>query len=97
MNPLVWNGRDVTVNNGGSMPGSKSVFITATPEAARMLALSLSRLQQTTIPLMPEMEELLNALNFTLVGDPASRAAHRRMETAKGMTPDGGYRAPEGS
>lgn len=85
-----WDGKTSKVVN--SAPNR--VDVTLTNDAARMLALALARLKQTTISLTPEVEELLTALNYVLVGDPASRAAHARMEAGKGMTPDGGHRAP---
>lgn len=35
----------------------------------------------------PALVELLAALDYVMVGDPASVAAHRRMEAGKGMDP----------
>lgn len=70
-------------------------------ETGRKLALALMRARQTWTgggP-GPEVEELLQALNYVLVGDPASVAAHRRMEAGKGMEPAAGdprsYEAPK--
>jgi hypothetical protein len=66
-----------------------------TPEAARTLALTLGRLKQTTMTLPGDAQELLTALDYVMVGDPHSRRQHDVMEAGKGMTPDGGYKAPE--
>lgn len=44
--------------------------------------------------LLPEVQELLDALNYTLVGDPVSTRAYKAMQAGKSMTPDGGHRAP---
>lgn len=74
--------------------GNKEFQILLTEKATRTLALALMRLRQTTIPLPGDVQELLDALNYVTVGDPDSRAAHRRLEAGKGMTPDGGYKAP---
>jgi hypothetical protein len=85
-----WDGKSVTVVNTGNRHDRRQIDVSLSNDAARMLALALARLKQTTISLTPEVEELLSALNYVTVGDPASRAAHRVMEAGKGMTPDGG-------
>jgi hypothetical protein len=85
-----WDGKTLKVVN--SAPNR--VDVTLTNDAARMLALALARLKQTTISLTPEVAERLTALHYVRGGDPASRAAHARMEAGKGMTPDGGYKSP---
>jgi hypothetical protein len=54
------------------------------------LALALMKLKQTTMLLPASIGELLHALNFVLVGDPASVAAHKAMEAGKGMEPAAG-------
>jgi hypothetical protein len=94
---MAWEGRDVEAKKKGleGVFSNKSIQIDLTDQAARDLALALGRLTQTTLPLTGNMEELRQALNFILVGDPMSRASHRRMEAGKGMTPDGGYKTPE--
>ena len=94
MTDRIWNGRAAFVMGASSTPG-KPIGLALTEEAARKTALALLRLKQTTIPLSGDVQELLDALNYVLVGDPESRAAHRRKEAGKGMTPDGGYRAPD--
>lgn len=73
----------------------KPVELALTTKAARTLALALSRLKQTTVTLPGDAQELLTALDYVMVGDPASTRAHREMEAGKGMTPDGGYKAPD--
>ena len=90
MDAPTWDGKTVHVINMGAGHDRRQVEVSLTNDAARMLALALSRLKQTTLSLTPEVEELLSALNYVLVGDPASRAAHRVMEAGKGMPPDGG-------
>jgi hypothetical protein len=91
MDAPTWDGKTVHVINMGPGRDRRQVEVSLTNDAARMLALALARLKQTTISLTPEVEELLSALNYVLVGDPASRTAHRVMEAGKGMTPDGGW------
>ncbi len=89
-----WAGRAVQVmfrDHRSNFP----VQISLSEEAARKLALSLGRLRQTySMGLMPEAEEVYQALNYVLVGDPASVALHAKMEASKGMTPDGGHKSP---
>lgn len=69
---------------------AKRVTVEMPEDTARKLALALGRLRQTYQVSSPEaIEELYQALNFVLVGDPASVAAHRRMEAGKGMEPAG--------
>lgn len=86
----VWDGKTVHVTDMGPGRDRRQIEVSLTEGAARKLALSLSRLKQTTFALPDECQELLDALNYVLVGDPDSRAAHQRMEAGKGMTPDGG-------
>lgn len=70
---------------------ARPVNMAMSSEGARKVALVLSRVKQTYFAgLEPEVQELLDALNYVLVGDPDSRAAHRRMEAGKGMEPSGG-------
>lgn len=86
-----WDGKAVLVRSGiGELLRRRPVTVELTDEAARKTALALARLKQTTFALPDEVQELLDALNYVLVGDPGSTGAHRRMEAGKGMTPDGG-------
>jgi hypothetical protein len=91
-----WDGRTVHFANAGLMKlyDRRNFELGLTEDAARKLALALARNKQTYFTVEPEVEEILSALNYVLVGDPESCAEHERMERAKGMTPDGGYRAP---
>lgn len=92
-----WNGRDVRAlgNLGERETPGLTISVELSNKAARIIALSLMRLKQTTLTLPAEAQEFLDALNYVTVADPASVAAHNRMEAAKGMTPDGGYKTPE--
>lgn len=92
MEAPAWDGKTVHVINMGSGHDRRQIEVSLTEDAARKLALAITKLKQTTIMLPPEVEELVTALNYVMVGDPASRAAHRVMEAGKGMTPDGGWR-----
>jgi hypothetical protein len=95
-NRRTWDGRAVKVQPMGleDLFSGKDIRIEVSEKAARTLALALSRLKQTTLTLPGDAQEILNALDYVMVGDPASTREHSRMEAGKGMTPDGGYRAP---
>jgi hypothetical protein len=93
--PRVWDGKEVSVQIAPQIQGRRHIAIGLTDEAARHLVHTLRRLEQTYVDTMPGAVELRSALDYVLVADPASVAAHRRMEAGKGMTPDGGYREPE--
>lgn len=98
--PRIWDGRAVRFAQRGldSILDNKPYRAELTEDAARKAALALSQLRQFlrqhNTDLEPEMEELLNSLNYVLVGDPNSVAQHQRMEAGKGMTPDGGHKLP---
>ena len=94
MKPLFWDGRAVHATRTDPAKDRRTVEIALTIDAAGKLALSLNRLRQTTFALPDEMEEMLDAVNYVILGDEDSIAAHARMEAGKGMTPDGGYRSP---
>lgn len=117
--PQIWDGKAVKVSTPSQANGkrwSKPIAINLTEEAARRLSWGLAMLAQyhkernpnAEQHLVLEVQELLDALNYTLIGDPRSRAKYVAMmegrlssilatnDVAKGMTPDGGYRAPEG-
>jgi hypothetical protein len=85
MNDRTWHGRTVRIVE---VPGEVRlpIRISLRKGAAQSLALALHRLEQTTLG-SPDVQELLHALDYVLVGDPASQAAHRRMEAGKGMDP----------
>jgi hypothetical protein len=88
MNSKKWDGKAVLVQSGlGEMLDRRPVRFNLTEKAARDLALALKRLQQTSLMNPESVTELVDALDFVLVGDPASRAAHARMEAGKGMAP----------
>ena len=94
--PRFWDGKTVHFANKG-MAGifdRRQWELGLTEGTARSLALALARLKQTSVTLPDDCEEILQALNYVLVADPASVAAHRQMEAGKGMTPDGGHKAP---
>jgi hypothetical protein len=67
---------------------SRAIEIGLSAETANQLILAINRLKQTTITLQPGVEELLTGLTYVMVADPASVAAHRRMEASKGMLPE---------
>lgn len=98
-----WQGRAVSVENGGlqTLFSNKTVEIKMTEEGARRLSFAIATVaavrkhQGMEQMLLPEVQELLDALNYVFVADPASVAAHSRMEAGKGMTPDGGHKVPE--
>lgn len=92
-NEREWDGRSVSVRHRSDV--HKPVRVELTEKAARTIALALSRLKQTTMTLPGDAQELLNALDYVMVGDPNSTREHRQMEAGKGMTPDGGYRHPQ--
>jgi hypothetical protein len=97
-----WDGKAVAVSPGGlaGVFSNKPVEIRMTEEGARRLSFALASMaavrksQGREQLLLPEVQELLNAINYVFVADPASVEAHRVMEAGKGMTPDGGYRFP---
>jgi hypothetical protein len=92
-----WIGKtvDLQLKGLGGIFSNKPISLDLTTETANALASSLLRLKQTTFALPNGVQELLQALDYVLVGDPASTASHKRMEAGKGMTPDGGYQAPD--
>lgn len=85
-----WDGRTVHIVRTNPAYDRREVDVSLTESTARDLALALRRMQQTSLMPPESVLELADALDYILVGDPASHAAHRRMEAAKGMTPDGG-------
>lgn len=87
-----WVGKAVSVKPPGlgELLSHKPYTVRLTEAGARNLALSIAKLKQTTMMVPVEVEELLDALNYVLVGDPHSRAQHQRMEAGKGMEPSGG-------
>lgn len=89
----IWDGRAVhfAQRGLGGLFDNKPLRLDLKEEAARKLALLISKYKQIcNDEIEAESEEILQALNYVLVGDPVSHAAHRRMEAGKGMTPDGG-------
>lgn len=92
-----WDGKAVHVRQKGidGILSNKEITVELGQQAARTLALSLGRIKQTTFALPGDVQELLTALDYVMVGDPASSRKHAEMEAGKGMTPDGGHKAPE--
>lgn len=90
MNNKHWDGKTVHFAQVPSPYDRRDFELGMSEDTARKLALGLMKLKQTTMMLPPEVEEILTALNYVLVGDPASVAAHGRMEASKGMEPSGG-------
>ena len=78
-----WDGRTVHVAQTDPQRDKRCVEIGLTPETGRELALALRRLQQTSLANAPAVDELVNALDYVLVGDPFSRRQHAEMEAAK--------------
>lgn len=78
-----WNGKTVHVAVTNSAHDNRSIEIGLKPETARELALALRRLQQTSLASAPGVDELVNALDYVLIGDPFSRTQHAAMERAK--------------
>jgi len=89
MNRKFWDGKSVHFTHVPSPHDRRDHELGLTEDAARKLALALGKLTQTSL-VPPEVQEILTALNYTLVGDPASVAAHAKMEASKGMEPSGG-------
>jgi hypothetical protein len=87
-----WDGKTVAVSFRDHHPRFPTgvVDIQMGRDAAHLVTLILKRLQQTTLGMTPGAEELLDALDYVLVADPASVAKHRAMEAGKGMEPSGG-------
>jgi hypothetical protein len=99
-----------TVDKAGARKINYPVVAMMTEEAARRIAMALAsyaairahqqygvggRIESDAALLLPEVQELLDALNYTLVGDPASKKAYRVLQAGKGMTPDGGFKSPQ--
>jgi hypothetical protein len=83
-----WDGRTVHVTTLNNHSDHRSVEVALTPESAGHLANVLRILNRPEIaPLSPYLHELMVALDYVLVADPASVAAHRKMEASKGMNP----------
>jgi hypothetical protein len=87
-----WDGRVAYVSRR-PVKRHLSVNVELTTSNAHDLALVLRRLKGKPGEqsfLTAGLEELMQALDFVLVADPASAAAHRQMEASKGMEPSGG-------
>jgi hypothetical protein len=100
----IWDGKAVlvyTASDEDAKVMSRPVQILLTEEAARRVSLAIAsyaairKAWQHERILLPEVQELLDALNYTLVGDPGSERAYRIINAGKGMTPDGGFKAPQ--
>jgi hypothetical protein len=85
-----WDGRTVHVTTLNAERERRNVEIALTPDTAGHLAnllRSQTGLGNLLSPLPEGLHELMVALDYVLVADPASVAAHRRMEASKGMDP----------
>jgi hypothetical protein len=85
-----WDGKDVYFVHEDNGRDRRDFQLGMTEQTARNLALALTKLRQTTMMLPESVGEIVHALNYVLVGDPASGAAHRRLNAGKGMEPAGG-------
>jgi hypothetical protein len=92
-----WDGKTVHLIETDRVHDNRSFELALKEQTARDLAMALTRLKQTTFALQDSVQEALDALNYVLVADPASVAAHRRMEAGKGMEPAAGDRRSYGS
>lgn len=90
--PRYWDGKTVHLANAGlgGLFERRNWELGLTEQTARELALTLAKAKLTYFALPDSVQEILDALNYVLVADPASVEAHSRMEAGKGMTPDGG-------
>lgn len=89
-----WDGRTVHLTRTDPAYDRREIDLALTENTARDLALALRRMQQTSMMPPESVQEICDAIDYVLVGDPASQAAHRRMEAGKGMTPDQGIGLP---
>jgi len=86
-----WDGKSVHIVIDATQHDRRSVEIGLTPEAAGEVANCLRSLTALGQPSLPDrVQELLQALDYVLVADPASVAAHRQMQAGKGMEPASG-------
>jgi hypothetical protein len=85
-----WDGRTVHLTRTNPQYDRREIDLALTENTARDLALALRRMQQTSMMPPDSVQEICDAIDYVLVGDPASQKAHARMEAGKGMTPDGG-------
>jgi hypothetical protein len=90
MESKYWDGKTVHLAHTNPEHDRRSLELALTDQTARDLALALSRLKQTTFALQDGVQEVLDALNYVLVADPVSVAAHKRMEAGKSMDPAAG-------
>lgn len=82
-----WAGRAIALTHRAQRPRFPMMLLMS-QESAQKLALALGRLRQTySMGLLPEVEEIYQALNYVLVADPHSVALHAQMEASKGMDP----------
>jgi hypothetical protein len=80
-----WDGKTVHVARApGPGHDPRRLEIGLTEGTARELALSLRRLFQTTMMVPPSVRELADALDYVLVGDPASRNTYRAIRESMG-------------
>src|SRR4051812_34977231 len=87
-NHRYWDGKAVKVCQRSNAYDLRNVEVGLSRNTAGALA-NLLRLHNTPgSSMMPDgLHELMVALDYVLVSDPASVAAYRRMEASKGMDP----------
>ena len=90
MSQRQWTGRAVSLRQTlAVLVTGKSLTMELTEDAGRKLALAIKKLQQSYVMHGPEVQEVVDALDYVLVGDPRSVNAHTAMENRKGMEPAG--------
>jgi len=90
MHGRFWNGKTVHIKSANPAHDRRTLEIAVTPETGSKLALALKRLEQTYFDSWPQLDELKDALDYVLIGDPVSTAKHKQMEAGKGMEPAAG-------
>lgn len=90
-----WDGRTVHLAVTNPEHDHRYIELAMNREAAESLRATL-RLASQAFPQPLEVGEILEALSYVLgLGDIKENLnAYERMQRGKGMTPDGGYKAP---
>jgi hypothetical protein len=86
-----WDGRAVYVRRSVIVQTRQPVTVRLTEETAGSVANALrvlsNQCESQGHKMAPDLRELMLALDYVMVGDPASSREHRRMEASKGMDP----------
>jgi hypothetical protein len=85
MRDRIWNGLHIYVNRRGE-DVQRPVVIEMKPEDAAYLSGVLENAKVAH----KAIRELMDALNYTIIGDPGSVGAYRRLLATKGMEPASG-------